>query len=72
VKDRRPGPAVFDNYRGYVVGRSVSLDTSIRPNVNNPYTVLMTTFGPGEEAKFSFTLWYKQSNGAEVTFEEFR
>lgn len=70
MKDRRTGNSVFDNYRGYMVARSVTLDCSINPN-DKPYTVLMTTFNPDQEAKFTFTLWYKQTNGAVVTLEKF-
>jgi hypothetical protein len=70
VKDRRIPEAVAENHRGYMVARSVSLDTTIKPNSANPYTLLITTFDNNQEAKFTFTLWYNKSQGS-VTLNEF-
>jgi hypothetical protein len=55
-----------------MVARSVTLDCSIQPSpANNPYTLIMTAFDQGDQAKFTFTLWYKNTDGARVTLEEF-
>lgn len=60
VKDRRMPEAVLENHRGYMVARSVSLDSTIKPSIN-PYTLLITTFENNQEAKFNFTLWYNKN-----------
>ena len=69
IKDRHMPRALFKNSRGYINSKSITLDTSIKPS-NVPYTLLMSTFDPSEEAKFTFTLWYKKSQGT-VTIKEF-
>ena len=45
------------------------MDECIKP-LNHPYTILMTTFEAGENAKFSFSLWYKKEQGCEVSIVE--
>jgi|LauGreDrversion4_2_1035121.scaffolds.fasta_scaffold288106_1 hypothetical protein len=55
-----PEPVV-ENQRGYMVAKSVSLDSSIKPNGPTPYTLLITTFDANQNAKFSFTLWYNNT-----------
>ena len=59
----------MENSRGYLVAASISLDSKINPS-NIPYTLNMTTFDKGVEAKFTFTLWYKKSQGT-ITLTEF-
>jgi hypothetical protein len=64
-----PEPVV-ENQRGYMVAKSVSLDSSIKPNGPTPYTLLITTFDANQNAKFSFTLWYNNTQGT-ITLTEF-
>jgi len=52
-----------------LIAANVSLDGKIAP-LPSPYTLIMTTFEKNEEAKFSFTLWYKKSQGT-ITITEF-
>ena len=59
----------MENSRGYLVAASISLDSKINPS-NLPYTLNMTTFEKNVEAKFTFTLWYKKSQGT-ITLTEF-
>ncbi len=70
IASRRMPKAVIENNRGYMVARSVTLDGSIKPNSTNPYTLLITTFENNQEAKFTFTLWYKKNQGT-ITLTEF-
>ena len=69
IVDRRMPEALLENHRGYMVSRSVSLDSQIKPNAL-PYTLLMTTFDANVNAKFTLTLWFKNTQGA-VTLTEF-
>jgi len=61
--------AIMENTRGYMQAASVNLDAKISPSAT-PYTLIMTTFEQNEQAKFSFTLWYKKSQGT-ITLAEF-
>ncbi len=63
-------PAIIENNRGYMIARSVTLDGTIKPLSTNPYTLLITTFDKNQEAKFTFTLWYKKDQG-KITLAEF-
>lgn len=69
VMNRRTPEAIMENSRGYLVASSVYLDSKIKPNPT-PYTLNMTTFDQGVQAKFSFTLWYKKSQGT-IALNEF-
>ena len=59
----------MENTRGYMHAASVNLDAKISPSAT-PYTLIMTTFEQNEQSKFSFTLWYKKSQGT-ITLTEF-
>ena len=69
IINRRIPDAVLENHRGYMVARSVSLDSKIAP-AQLPYTLLMTSFDANQDAKFKFTLWYNKNQGT-VTLSEF-
>ncbi|CDW72149.1 dek1-calpain-like protein [Stylonychia lemnae] len=60
---------ILENSGGYQVARDVSLDTKINGK-NVPYTLIMTTYDKNQNAKFTFTLWFKHGQG-KVTISEF-
>lgn len=62
IANRRMPDPVVENHRGYMVARSVSLDSKLKPSTT-PYTLLITTFEPNQNAKFTFTLWYNKNQG---------
>lgn len=45
-----------ENGGGYQIVRDVSLEVTLKPK-NKPYTMLLSTFYPNEEASFIFTIW---------------
>jgi len=53
----------YANSGGYKLATEVSMDGTLKTH-KEPYTLLISTFNPGEEASFIFTLWYKKSTGS--------
>ena len=70
VTSRRLPRPKYENDGGYKVGTTVSFDGAINHTGGTPLTVLITTFEPEYEAKFRFTVNYKQRDGT-VKLEKF-
>eukprot|EP00347_Sterkiella_histriomuscorum_P011682 403371513 len=60
---------VLENHGGYQVARDVSLDSKLNC-CKTPYTLLLSTYDKNQNAKFTFTMWFKNGQG-KVSITEF-
>jgi len=56
------GDAAYASGEGYETNSEVVLECQIQPS-DTPYTLIMTTFDVGKEAKFSFSAWFNTTQG---------
>jgi len=56
VTQRRQGQLVCSNPESYIYRREVSIDQELKP-MDEPYTVMISTFNPGEETKWSMQIY---------------
>ena len=62
VSTRRVPAPKHSNDGGYCYTTNATFDGEIAPT-SNPLTVLISTFKPGVEAKFRFTVHYRHAEG---------
>ena len=63
VVDKHNPPPVETNNGGYKISDSVFFDGHLDSTSSGPLTLLLTTFEPEIEARFRFTLHYKDAEG---------